>query len=74
MIYFKSVLIGFGTVVLGFVIALIALAIWAARKTGIGGMTFGFSPIDAAHSVGFWAFILVLFIVGFVPSLLFLKR
>jgi hypothetical protein len=74
VIYFKSALIGFATVVFGCVITLIVLVIWASRKTDIGDVSIGFSPIDAAHSVGFWAFIILLFAVGFISSLLLLKK
>jgi hypothetical protein len=76
MIYVKSALIGFGTVVLGLVIAPILLVYWVSRKTGspYGGMSVGFSPLDAMHSGGFWMFLLLLFAVGFVPSIVFLSK
>jgi len=79
MIYFKSALIGLGTVLLGCVFAPIAMLIWArvwaSWKTGTGVMTtVGFSPIFLWHSMGFWAFIFVLFAAGFVPSLFFLRK
>jgi hypothetical protein len=75
--YFKSVLIGLGTVLVGCVVAPIALVIWASwmtRKSGIGAAAIGFSPIQIMHSMGFWIFIIVLFSAGFFLSVLFLKR
>jgi hypothetical protein len=77
MIYFKGVLIGFGTVLLGCLIAPIVLMIWAGWNSH-GGTTVSFSPMGLAnhlaHSLGFWAFIIVLFTAGFVPSAFFAKR
>jgi hypothetical protein len=75
--YFKSVLIGLGTVLVGCVLAPIALVIWGTwmtRKRGIGAESIGFSPIQIMHSMDFWAFIIVLFTAGFFLSVLFLKR
>lgn len=74
MIYFKSALIGLGAVLLGCMAAPIAMLIWMSWKTQSGPITIGFSPTALVHSVGFWAFIIVLFITGFVPSLFFLRR
>ncbi len=74
MIYLKSALIGLGTVLLGCVVVPIAMLIWASWKTESEGITIGFSPMLLAHSVGFWAFIIVLFTAGFVPSIFFLKK
>ena len=56
MIYFKSALIGLGAVLLGCVVAPIAMLIWASWKTHSGEISISFSPIGLAHSVGFWAF------------------
>ena len=77
MTYFKSVLIGLGTVLVGCMVAPIALVIWAScmtRKSGIGAASIGFSPIQIMHSTDFWVFIIVLFTAGFLLSVLFLKR
>jgi len=78
MIYFKGVLIGFGTVLLGCLVTPIALMIWAGRKSQSGAATVSFSPMGLvnhfAHSVSFWIFIIVLFTAGFVPSVFFPKR
>ena len=77
MTYFKSVLIGLGTVLVGCVVAPIALVIWASwmtRKSGIRAESIGFSPIQIMHSMDFWIFIIVLFTAGFLLSVLLLKR
>ena len=78
MIYFKGVLIGVGTVLLGCLVAPIALMIWASWKSQVGATTVSFSPMGLAHhlahSLGFWVFIIVLFTAGFVPSVFFPKR
>ncbi len=78
MIYFKGVLVGFGTVLLGCLVAPIALMIWASRKSPGGGTTVSFSPMGlanhVAHSSGSWIFIIVLFAAGFVPSVFLPKR
>ncbi len=78
MIYFKGVLVGFGTVLLGCLVAPIALLIWAGWKSQGGGTTVSFSPMGLAHhlthSLGFCVFIIVLFTAGFVPSVFFTKR
>jgi hypothetical protein len=75
MIYFRGVLIGFGTALLG---TPIALMIWAVWKSQGGAPTVSFSPMGLAHhlahSLGFWVFIVVLFTVGFVPPVFFTKR
>ena len=77
MVYFKGVLIGFGTVLLGCLVAPIAMMVWASANSH-GGTTVSFSPMGlanhAAHSLGFWVFIIVLFTTGFVPSVFFAKR
>ena len=77
MTYFKSVLIGLGTVLVGCVVAPIALVIWAnwiARRSGIGAASVGFSPIQIMHSMEFWIFVIAMFIAGFLLSVWFLKR
>jgi hypothetical protein len=75
MIYFKGVLIGFGTVLLG---CPIALTIWAIWKSQGESTTVSFSPMGLAHhlthSLAFWVLIVVLFTTGFVPSVFFPKR
>jgi hypothetical protein len=78
MIYFKGVLIGIGTVLLGCLVAPIAWMIWAIRKSQDGAATISYSPMGLgshlAHSLGFWVFIIALFAAGFVPSVFFPKR
>jgi hypothetical protein len=75
MIYFKGVLIGFGTVLLA---TPIALMIWVILKSQGGPAPVSFSPMGLenhlAHSLGFWVLTIVLFAAGFVPSVIFLKR
>ena len=75
MIYFKGVLIGFGIVLLGCLIAPVAFLIWGALKSQ---GTFSFSPMGLAnhlaHSLGFWVFIIVLFTAGFVTSVFSPRR
>ena len=75
MTYFKGVLIGFATVLVGTPFALIAWAIWRSRG---GGGTVSFSPMGLtnhlAHSPGFWILIIVLFAAGFVSSVGLQKR
>ncbi len=74
MIYFKSVLIGFGAVLFGTPVALMIWAILNSKR----GTTVSFSPMGLAshleHSVGFWAFFIVLFTAGFVLSVFFPKK
>jgi hypothetical protein len=78
MIYFKGVLIGVGTVLLGCLVTPIALMIWASWKSQGGAATVSFSPMGLvyhlAHSLGFWIFIIVLFTAGFVTSAFLRKR
>jgi hypothetical protein len=78
MIYFKGVLIGFGTVLLGCLVAPIALMISASWKSQGGAATVSYSPMGLthhlAHSLGFWVFIIVLFTAGFARSVFFPKR
>ena len=72
MNYFKGVLVGFGTVLLGCVAAPIALIIRDSWKSQGGGTTVSFSLMGLTnhlvHSSVFWVFILVLFGAGFLPS------
>lgn len=82
--YFKSVLVGLGTVLLGCVVTPIAMMIWWISKSstahGAGpgeGQAISFSPRGLenhlAHSLSFWVFIIALFSAGFLASLYFLK-
>ena len=84
MTYVKGVLFGIGAVLLGCLVAPIALVIWGSWKSPEGGAV-SFTPMGLAshlaglashlaHSSGFWAFILVLFAAGCVPPVLFPKR
>lgn len=77
MTYFKAVLLGIGAVLLGCLVAPIALVILGSWKSP-KGTAVSFSPMglasQLAHSSGFWVFILVLFAAGFEPSVLFPKR
>jgi hypothetical protein len=72
MIYFKGVLIGFGTVLLGCPIALMIWAIWKSQGEAVA---VSYSPMGLehhlSHSLGFWVLIVVLFIAGFVPPVFF---
>jgi hypothetical protein len=78
MKYFKGVLIGFGTVLLGSLITALAWIIWASWKAQSGPATVSFSPAGLsdhlAHSLGFWIILIALFVAGFVPSVLSSKR
>jgi hypothetical protein len=74
MVYFKCALVGLGTALLGCVAAPIAMLIWASWKTETGATAMSFSPIGLVHSIGFWAFATLLFAVGFIPSMFFLKK
>jgi hypothetical protein len=78
MIYFKGVLIGFGTVLLGCLVAPIGLMIWAIWKAQSATTTTNYSLMGLAHhlshSMGFWIFIFVLFLAGFLPAVFFPKR
>jgi len=75
MIYFKGVLIGFGTVLLGCPIALMIWAIWKSKREAV---LVSYSPRGLeqhlTHSLGFWVLIVVLFTAGFLPSVLFRKK
>lgn len=75
MTYFKGVLIGFGTTLLGTPIALMIWAIWRSQDRAA---TVSFSPMGLtshfAHSLEFWVFTIMLFAAGFVPSVFFPKR
>jgi hypothetical protein len=78
MIYFKGVLIGFGTVLLGCLVTPVALMIWTSWKSHGEAATVSFSPMGLAnhlaHSLGFWILIILLFAAGFVPSVFIRKR
>lgn len=78
MIYFRGVLFGLGSVLLGCLVAPVALVIWSSWRSADGGTIVSFSPMGLAnhleHSLGFWVFILVLFTAGFVPTVFLRKR
>ena len=88
MMYFKSVLVGLGTVLLGCVVSPMAMVLWwiwtsnTANKAGATGprerQTVSFSPMGLedhlAHSLAFWVFILALFSAGFLASVYVLNR
>jgi len=78
MKYFKGVLIGFGTVLLGSLITAVIWIFWAGWKAQGGSAMVSFSPAGLsnhlAHSLGFWIFLIALFVAGFVPSVLSSKR
>lgn len=88
MMYFKSVLVGISTMLLGCLVTPVAMMIWwfwkstIASKAGPAGpgerQAVSFSLMGLtnhlAHSPVFWVFILVLFTAGFVPSAFFLKK
>lgn len=75
MIYFKGVLLGLCTVLLGMPIALI---VWSIARFKPGAATVSFSPLGLtnhlAHSFGMWLLILLLFAAGFVPFVFLKKR
>src|SRR5579862_9451013 len=77
MMYFKSVLAGLGTVLLGCVVAPIGMMAWTSWNSH-SETTVSFSPMGLtnhlSHSLGFWVFILVLFTAGLVPYAFFAKR
>ena len=78
MIYFKGVLIGLGSVLLGCLAAPVGLMIWAGRNSAAGGTAVSFSPMGLAnhlsHSLGFWICIIVLFTASFVRTVFVRKR
>ncbi len=79
MTYLKAVFIGFGTVLSGCLVAPIVMVIWTvSRASESNGATISYSPMGLerhlAHSLTFWAFILVLFAVGFISSVYLSKR
>jgi hypothetical protein len=75
MIYFKGMMFGFGSVLLG---TPIAFMIWAIWKSQGGAATVSFSPMGLAnhlaHSFGFWVLTIALFTAGFVPSVFLPKK
>jgi hypothetical protein len=84
MNYFKSVLIGLGTVLLGCVVAPIVGMIWyfwkasKAAPPAPGGsgerLTVSFSPLGLMNHAPFWWFIIALFSVGFFFSVYLQRR
>ena len=87
MIYFKSVLVGISTVLLGCVVTPIVGMVWyfwkatvAANKAGPGPagsgetLTVSFSPLGFIKHPWFWLFIIALFSVGFLVSLYLQRR
>ena len=77
MIYLKSVLIGFGAVLLGCLVAPIGMMIWPALHHSVEPVV-SYSPRGLVNhltgSFGFWIFLIVMFTTGFVPSVFFSKR
>lgn len=78
MNYFKGVLIGLGTVLLGCLVAPVAFVIRAIMIPQVGTTTVNYSVLGLAHhlarSLSFWIFVLVLFALGFVPTVFFRRR
>ena len=84
MIYFKSVLVGLGTALLGCIVAPIAVMIWyfwkatkdAPARPGPGEtLTVSFSPLGFInHFPWFWWFITALGIAGFLISVYLRRR
>lgn len=75
MMYFKSVLAGLGTLLLGCVVTPIAFLIWVSWKTEQD--TVSFSARGLWNHVGSWFFIIALialFSPGFLPTLYFQRR
>ena len=75
MTYFKDLVLGFGSVLLGTPLALMMWAIWKSQREATA---VSFSPLGLANhlmgSVGFWILVIVLFSAGFVSSVLLRKR
>ena len=78
MTYFKGVLVGFGTVLVGCLIALIALIVLASRNSH-GETTVSFSPMGFINHFGptrpwFSVFIIAMFFSGFLITVYLQKR
>jgi hypothetical protein len=72
MTYFKAVLVGFASVLVGLPIALV---VWTLSRSQSGAATVSFSPLGLAnHLAGLGVLIIVLFAVGFVPFVFLKKR
>lgn len=79
MIYFKSTLIGFVTVLAGcvvtpFFVLMRVRLVMMKKSPGIGAVAGGVNPIELMHTVGFWVFVLVLFSAGFSLSVFTMRR
>lgn len=82
MIYFKSVLVGLGTALLGCVVTPIVMIVWVswrASKAAPSGpgeqVTVSFSPLGFInHFWWFFPFILALFCLGFLLSVYLRRR
>lgn len=85
MIYFKGVLIGLGTELLGCIVTLVAALIWefwkaskAAPPAPAGSgerLTVSVSPLGFInHTPWFWWFIMALGVAGFLISVYLQKR
>jgi hypothetical protein len=78
MMYFKGVLIGFSTVFVGCLIALIALIVWASWNSH-GETTVSFTPMGFINHFGltrpwFSLLIIALFSSGFLITVYLQKR
>ena len=72
MTYFKAVLVGFASVLVGLPIALV---VWTLSRSQSGAAAVSFSPLGLAnHLAGLWVLIIVLFAAGFVPFVFLKKR
>jgi hypothetical protein len=71
---FKSMLAGLGMVLVGSVVAPLALIVWRSRQHPPGG----FSPMGMVNHLTsswvFWLFLIVLFAAGYAMSLLRVKH
>lgn len=78
MIYVKAVLIGFGAVLLGCLVASFGMTFWSGLTLHGAAAQVSYSPRGLAqhlgHSLGFWTFLILLFAAGFVPSAFLRKR
>ena len=71
MSYFRGVLIGLVAVLLGCLVWLFGMMLWSGVGPQHAAGPVSFSPLGlaqhTAHSLGFWAFLVVLFVAGFAP-------
>jgi len=77
VIYFKSTLFGFITVLVGCVVAPFVMVMRARSmitKSATGAVAIGINPVQLMHTIGFWVFVMVLFSAKFLLSVFFMRR